>query len=115
MGMPLRPCYCGTILVTIPQTFGPCCVNTPPVRVPGGCRYCGTDLCAVNDPDELPETGYYTYEVPVRHPEFNPPRGAWVHAKCTDAWLLERPRPDPALVEQRRQKRQPTVGVIDAT
>jgi hypothetical protein len=55
----LRLCYCGQSLVVTPDMFGPCCQDSPPVRVPDGCRWCGSDLCRVNDPDELPEKDWY--------------------------------------------------------
>jgi hypothetical protein len=101
----LRRCYCGQALVVTPEMFGPCCENTPPARLPGGCRWCGSSLCRVNDPDDQPEKDYY---VPARHPE----RGdAWVHARCVDEYLIGRGRDGE--VEQRRAGRATPVGVTD--
>jgi hypothetical protein len=106
----LRPCYCGLTLVVAPETFGPCCENTPPVHVPGGCRCCGSDLCRVNEPDDFPEKNYY---VDARFPEMG---DAWVHAGCVDSEdLAKAPRLTHidlvAQVEERRRRRRPPLGV----
>lgn len=103
---PWRPCYCGqSMIFTPPDRFGPCCENTPPVRVPGGCRWCGSDLCQVNDPEDLPDDSYHAMETPERHEGFGK---WWVHARCVDEWLLGRGRED--LVAPRRQEREIVLG-----
>ena len=84
----LRSCYCGQSLVVTPEIFGPCCQDTPPVRVPGGCRWCGSGLCRVGDPDDLPEDCRH---VPGRFPEMG---DAWVHPRCVDESLLAKAGPD---------------------
>jgi hypothetical protein len=110
---PMRLCYCGQTMVAAPEIFGPCCENTPPVRVPGGCRWCGSDLCRVGDPDDLPE---HTYYIEARFPDMG---DAWVHPRCIDAKDLERAPADRlaggvAQVEERRRKRRLPLGVVDA-
>jgi hypothetical protein len=108
----LRSCYCGQSLVVTPEIFGSCCQDTPPVPVPGGCRWCGTNLCRVGEPDDLPED--YGY-VPGRFPEMG---DAWVHPRCVDESLPAREaassRPDLAAdVESRHRRRHLPLGVID--
>ncbi len=106
---PLRPCYCGqTMILWALYRFGPCCENTPPVKIPGGCRWCGSDLCRVNEPEDLPDRSYFALEVRERFPEFNTNRGAWVHTRCVEEWLLEKGRAD--LVARRRADREVPVG-----
>jgi hypothetical protein len=118
LGMALRPCYCGATLVTTPAIFGPCCENTPPVHVPGGCPWCGSDLCRIGDPEDFPDVDYAHYgnEHPVRYPEFKGKRGGWTHARCYDEFLIGR-GVDPAgsYLTGRREKRRAILGVIDAT
>lgn len=63
----LRRCYCGGTLVVASEIFGEYCANTPPVPVPGGCRWCGSNLCRVGDPDDQPEK---QYDVPERPTPF---------------------------------------------
>jgi hypothetical protein len=100
----LRRCYCGQALVVAPEMFGPCCEHTQPVPLPGGCAWCGSSLCRVNDPDDLPEKDYY---VTKRHPEMG---DAWVHARCVDEYLLGRHRGAES-VARRRAKRHTPLGV----
>jgi hypothetical protein len=101
----LRSCYCGQALVITPGTSGPCCTGTPPVAVPGGCRWCGSSLCRVNEPDDEPEKDYY---VESRYPDMG---DAWVHARCVDDRLRARGSHDDA--ERRRARRQVPLGVIN--
>lgn len=108
----LRPCYCGQALVVTPDIFGPCCQDTPPVRVPGGCRWCGSDLRRAGDPDDLPEKDRY---VPGRFPEMD---DAWVHPRCVDESLLAkaamyRHAGPPLDVERRRRRRNLPLGVFN--
>jgi hypothetical protein len=110
---PVRLCYCGRMMVAAPEIFGPCCENTPPVRIPGGCRWCGSDLCSVGDPDDLPEKDHY---VAARFPEMG---DAWVHPRCVDAEDLAKAATVHhvdlvAQVEERRRRRRMPLGVIDA-
>ncbi|MGH3405135.1 MAG: hypothetical protein ACRDRJ_21925 [Streptosporangiaceae bacterium] len=115
LGLPLltglRSCYCGQALVVTPETFGPCCENTPPVRVPGGCRWCGSGLCRVGDPGDLPEK---YLNVPARFPQAG---DAWVHPRCVDDSLLARAAACPHMdlagqAAARRARRQLPLGVI---
>jgi len=103
----LRRCYCGAGLVVAPEVFGDCCANTPPVLIPGGCRWCGSNLCQVGDPDEQPEQ---QYDVPARYPEMG---DAWLHAHCYDGYLRGRGHDEWAA--ERRRKRAVPLGVVDAT
>jgi len=100
----LRRCYCGQVLVIPPDTFSQCCAGTAPVAIPGGCRWCGSNLCQVNEPDDLPEKDPY---VESRHPDMG---AAWVHARCADVRLRERGDHDSA--ERRRNERHLPLGVI---
>lgn len=89
-GLALRPCYCGQSIVAAPAWLAACCVDTPPVRIPGGCAVCGADTCRVCDPDDQPERS----------------GGGWVHARCGDtAFPAE-------YAEQRRANRRVPLGVI---
>jgi hypothetical protein len=102
----LRRCYCGQALVVTPETSGPCCQDTPPVPLPGGCAWCGSSLCRVNQPDDLPERDYY---VTRRHPEMG---DAWVHARCKDEYLLGRYRGGESAARRRAERCVP-LGVCD--
>ena len=101
----LRRCYCGQALVPAPEMFGPCCQDTPPVSLPGGCRCCGSSLCRVNEPADLPEKDYY---VENRFPGMG---DAWVHARCVDEHLLARGRDD--AVARRRADRSIPIGITN--
>jgi hypothetical protein len=101
----LRPCYCGQVMVITPATFGLCCADTPPVAVPGGCRWCGSNLCRVNEADDLPEKDYY---IESRYPAMG---DAWVHARCVDDSLWRQGRQ--AAAERRQAARQVPLGVIE--
>jgi hypothetical protein len=103
----LRRCYCGGTLVVAPEIFGDCCANTPPVPIPGGCRWCGSNLCRVGDPDDQPEK---QYDVPERHPDMG---DRWLHARCYDEHLLGRGHDE--WVAKRRRERAVPLGVINAT
>jgi hypothetical protein len=108
--MPLRSCYCGQSPVLAPRIFGRCCEDTPPVQIPGGCRWCGTDLCEVGNPLQLPDNSSWHYDVPARFPDYDTRLGAWVHAGCIDEYWLSRGRED--IVTGRRQDRVMPVGEI---
>jgi hypothetical protein len=92
---PLRLCYCGQTVVLAPAWLGPCCEDTPPVRIPGGCGLCGDDRCRVCDPDDEPEA-------------YSGGGGSWVHARCGD----ERFSRSPEYLASRRAKRATPLGVI---
>jgi hypothetical protein len=102
----LHRCYCGQALVVAPELFGACCENTPPVAVPGGCRWCGSNLCRVNNRDDEADADANRF-VEARHPELG---DAWVHARCRDEYLIARGRMDE--VERRRAERQVPIGVV---
>jgi hypothetical protein len=109
---PIHSCYCGQVMIAAPGVFGPCCENTPPVRIPGGCRWCGSDLCAVGDPDDLPEEERYYTE--ARYPDMG---SAWVHPRCIDEYEIERAAPGrqaqaAADVARRRARRRLPIGVV---
>lgn len=106
-GQGLNLCYCGQSTVIWPRKFWTCCEDTPPVRVPGGCRWCGSELCRVNDPEQLPDNDYYSYDVPERFPDLKP-AASWVHAGCIDEYLISKGRED--IVASRRAKRLDPVG-----
>lgn len=103
----LRRCYCGATLVVAPEVFGDCCAGMPPVPVPGGCRWCGSNLCRVGDPGDQPEE---QYGVPARHPGMS---DAWLHARCYDEHLLSRGHDE--WVAERQRKRAVPLGVVDTT
>ena len=110
---PIRLCYCGQTMIAAPGIFGPCCEGTPPVRIPGGCRWCGSDLCRVGDPNDLPEEERYYVE--ARFPDMG---SAWVHPRCADEYYLGRAAPGrqaeaAADIERRRSRRRLPIGVID--
>lgn len=65
-------------VVVTPEPFGPCCAGTKPVAIPGGCRWCDSKLCRVNESDDLPERDYY---VESRYADMG---DAWVPARCVD-------------------------------
>lgn len=101
----LRRCYCGQALVVTPALFCPCCENTPPVAVPGGCRWCGSNLCRVNSRDDDAEADANRF-VEARYPDIG---DRWVHARCVDEYLISRGRIES--VERRRAERQVPIGV----
>lgn len=103
----LRRCYCGATLVVTPAIFGDCCAGTPPVPIPGGCRWCGSSLCRIGEPDDQPEK---QYDVPGQHPGMG---DHWVHARCYDEHLLGRGHDQWA--GERRRKRAVPLGVVEAT
>lgn len=103
---PMHRCYCGQTLVLAAVIFSGCCAGTPPVAVPGGCRWCGSSLCRVGDPGDQPEK---QYDVPERYPGMGT---AWLHARCYDDHLLGRGNDE--WVAKRRRARAVPLGVIEA-
>ena len=114
VGMAIRPCYCGQAMVVAPAAFGPCCEETPPVEVPGGCRWCGRTTCRVNEPDDWPDRSYFALETPERFPGLSGPGvDFWVHAGCVDERLTAKGLS--SVADQRREERHTPLGVINAT
>jgi hypothetical protein len=103
-GNALHRCYCGTTLVVAPEIFGDCCAGTPPVSVPGGCKWCGSSLCRVGEPDDQPEL---QFNVPERHPGMG---DHWIHACCYDEYLIGRGLTESAA--SRSHQRAVPLGVV---